>query len=175
MTPPESASVMNDKLAFEIPDLMGAKRRGFEYETATVKVAQDLEIKPAKTDMVVMTMRKLAEDYDARRMSAGYRWETKIAELTRTFNKAPGYGPSFVEFEKDATAEFGIKAAIELSELRKALKVTAPRPDAAKLAEFHLTDESAQLTLLKEAVDARADYIACEEAVAWVAKNTPEI
>ena len=173
MSPPEAASIMNDKLAYEIPDLMGAKRRGFEYEVVTEKVAQDLEVKPAKKDLVVLTMRKLAEEYDTRRLSASYRWETKMAELARLFNKAPGYGPNFLEFEKDAASEFGEAALPELLELRGTLKVKGPRLDVAKLAEYHLAEESPYLPLLKEALDARADYTACEEAVAWVVKNTP--
>ena len=175
MSPPEAASIMNDKLAYEIPDLMGAKRRGFEYEAVTEKVAQDHEVKPAKKDLVVLTMRKLAEEYNARRLSASYRWESKMAELARVFNKAPGYGPSFLQFEKDAAAELGDNALPELLELRNVLKVKGPRLESAKLAEYHIVDDSPHLPLLKEALDARADYTACEEAVSWVEKNTPTL
>ena len=175
---PQTASIMNDKLSHEIPDLMAAKRRGFELDNSRPKVATDLEVTPGRIDMVVLNMRKLADEFESRRMSAGYRWEEKLAELNRVFNKAPGYGPSFPDFCRDALSEHGEKVAVELDCMRRDLKLkTLPVDEAerAKLAEFHVAEDSPALTLLKEAYDARMEYQACEEAAGWVAKNTPVI
>lgn len=175
---PQSASVENDKLAFEVPDMMAAKRRGFELDNGTVKVASDHEVKPARTDMVVLTMRKLASEFESRRMQASFRWEQKIAALYDAFHKAPGYGPDFGAFEKDAYAEFGDNASLELESLRKDLRFAGrelPAEERAKLAEHHVSDETPALSLLKEALDARADYLSCEEAGAWVKTNMPSL
>lgn len=175
-TPPQSANIMNDKLAHEVPDMMAAKRRGFELDNGTVKVATDLEIRPARKDIVITTMRKLAEEFDIRRQSADFRWNTEMAKLAAAFNKAPGYGPNFREFEKDAFSEFGEEAVIEMAVLRDALKIafdhTTP-DERKKLAEYHVAADSKELGILKTALAARADFKACEEAEAWVKKHTP--
>lgn len=174
----QSASITNDKLAGEVPDMMAAKRRGFELDNGTVKVASDHEVKPARTDMVVLTMRKLGAEFESRRLQASFRWEQKIAALYDTFHKAPGYGPDFGAFEKDAYAEFGENASLELESLRTDLRFAGrdlPITERAKLAEHHVSNETPMLSLLKEALDARADYTSCEEASAWVKANMPSL
>lgn len=176
---PQSASIMNDKLSSEVPDMMASKRRGFELDNGSVKVASDNTPKAARTDMVILTMRKLAAEYDLARLAAGFRWEEKIAAIYDVFHKAPGYGPNFLEFEKDAFAEYSVdKVAVEIGALRSDLKITAlalSAADAEKLAEHRLTGDSRELRLLKEAADARSDYEANENAHAWVLKNTPSL
>lgn len=175
---PQTANTENDKLAGEVPDMMAAKRRGFELDNGTVKVASDHEIKPARTDMVVLTMRKLGAEFESRRLQASFRWEQKIAALYDTFRKAPGYGPDFGAFEKDAYAEFGDNASLELESLRKDLRLgesRIPADERAKLADHHVTEPSVHIGLLKEALDARADYVSCEEASVWVKDHMPPL
>jgi len=173
--PPESANIMNDKLSHEVPDMMAAKRRGFEFDLTVTKVAEDAEVKPAKKDVAIIVMRKLANEYDIRRQSAGFRWEQKMAALVDSFKRAPGYGPSFVEFEKDAYAEFGDRVQFEMEDLRADLRVKTSRisPDErAKLAEHRITENNLHMKLLGEALDARADYVASEQAKIWVEKHS---
>lgn len=174
--PPESASIMNDKLAHEIPDMMAARRAGY-VETAKTAAETPAETpRPPRKDFAILAMRKLAAEYDNRRLEAGHRWELKVAELYDHFKAAPGYGPSFALFAKDAAAAFGDDAMPELTSLWSDLRSNAPLPsgdDVAKLAEHHVYEDSADLERLKLAIEARKEYVACQEAVAWVVKHAP--
>lgn len=170
-TPPQSANIMNDKLAGEIPDMMAAKRRGFELDETVTKVASDDAPRPMKRDVAIPMLRKLAEEFDTRRLSAGYRWEAKMDAVRGAFNKAPGYGPDIVAFEKDAFAELGDDVMPEMGALLASLgRASSIREGAReKLSEFHLVEATftKQLALLKEACDARADYEACVAGEQW--------
>lgn len=147
----------------DLPDLMRAVRRpeqsaGSESE----KVASEPSEREAPAVLRLMRLRKLADNLDVEVKIAGARWESTIDELTRRFRKAPGYGPSFLDFEKDAMAAEGFSVAPELAALREALRLPAVSMAAEKVAalqERRIYEDSEELRLLKKAAAQRAAYV----------------
>lgn len=176
---PETANIHNDKLASEIPDMMREKRQGFKFEPVpeAEKVADYAE-KPAREDIVVMNLRKLASEFTIAKISAGAKWEEKLASLALTFKRAPGYGPKFVDFEKVAWAELGADASPEMAFLYEELRIKHSKPDLEKVAflqERVVTEETPELGLLKEAQAERQTYEKMTGALAWIDKNMPAL
>ena len=96
------------------------------------------------------------------------------------FKRAPGYGPKFSDFEKQAWAEFGPDVVPEITVLHEELRIPAAFPlfSAEKIAHLqaHLVvDESKELSLLKEAVAARQTHQKMSGALAWVDANMPAL
>jgi hypothetical protein len=176
--PPRPASVHNDKLANEVPDMMREKRLGRKFDGPLEEKTAEYTEKPAREDIVVMNLRKLATEFKLEKISAGAKWEEKLASLARTFKKAPGYGPKFSEFEKNAWAELGADASAEMAFLYEELRVKHTPPDFEKVAflqERVVTDETPELKLLKEACAERQTYEKMTKALAWVDKNMPAL
>ena len=179
-TPPMSANINNDKLASEIPDMMREKRQGFKFAPME-KTAADGEFVPAaekvpKADMVVLALRKLAENFEVEAIVAGNRWEDKLAQLANTFRRPAGYGPALDAFEKDAYAEYGTDVQPELSQLHHVLRtpyVKLPLEKVAELQERHVSDSTPELCLLKEARTARAEYHKFRGGLTWIERNMP--
>jgi len=164
-TVPQSANIENDKLASEIPDLMREKRLGgvFDVEKTAGEFEPVVE-RPLRHDLALIAGRKLAENFEIERFSAGRRWEEKIAALAKVFRRAPGYGPKFEEFEKDAYAEFGQDVLPELTQLWENMRSSGTyspltNEKVALLQDRRVTDGTAELALLKEAVEARHAYV----------------
>ena len=177
--PPQSANIHNDKLAGEIPNKMREKRLGmkFEYLEGEEKVASVSE-RPVRQDIVAMNMQKLASEFSLEKIAAGAAWERKLGELAASFKRAPGYGPKFSDFEKNAWADLGFEAAPEMAFLYETLKIERPLPPSTKVAHFQerfVAEDSRELTLLKEAHEARKLYQKYTSALAWVDKNMPEM
>lgn len=177
-TPPETANIHNDKLGHELPDLMKEKRLGHKFDPPVEeKIAEYVE-KPAREDIVVMNLRKLASEFTVEKIAAGAKWEDKLGSLAKVFRRAPGYGPKFTEFEKAAWADFGSEVAPEMAFLYEELRIKRAPPPQEKIAHLqgHLVvDESPELKLLKEAYEARQTYEKMTGALAWVDKNMPAL
>jgi len=178
---PQTANIHNDKLASmnEIPDMMREKRLGKKFDAIpeAEKVAEYTE-KPAREDIVVMNLRKLASEFTIAKLTAGNQWEEKLAMLTSAFKRAPGYGPNFNEFEKLAWADLGKEAAPEMVVLYEELKVKHAVPAAEKIAqlqEFFVVEDTPELKLLRQAHDARQTYHKMAGALAWVDANMPAL
>jgi hypothetical protein len=174
---PQSANIFNDKLAEEIPDLMREKRLGHKFDDAE-KVASEFvpaPEKPMRRDLAILALRKLAEDFNVEQIAAGRRWEDKIAALAQTFKRAPGYGPKLDDFEKDAYAEFGHDAVPELkqlwADLRRGEYAELINEKVAELQDRRVTEETPELALLKEAVDARHAYVKFRNGLEWIKKQ----
>lgn len=177
---PQTANVGNDKLASELPDLMKDKRRGFTLPDAPeVKTASEVDaVKPARPDVVAMNLRKLASEFSIEKLSAGARWEEKLGSLVTTFKRAPGYGPAFNSFEKEAWASFGSDVAPEMAFLYEELRLPNQTPSSEKVAhlvERMVVSDTKELGLLKEAVEARKTFQKMTGALAWIDKNMPAI
>jgi hypothetical protein len=177
--PPQTANIGNDKLANEIPDMMREKRLGQKFDPAplTEKVAEYAE-KPAREDIVVMNLRKLASEFTVAKISAGTKWEETLGALAQVFKRAPGYGPKFIDFEKTAWSELGLDASPEMAFLHEELKIKHSKPDLEKVAflqERLVVEDTPELRLLKEAHSARQDYQKMSGALAWVDKNMPAL
>lgn len=172
--PAQTANIHNDKLAGEVPDMMADVRRGFKLETpAAEKVAhEDVPERPMRRDMAILALRKLASEFEVERYAAGHRWEDKLAALTRTFRRLNG--PDFSAFEKDAFASFGEDVRPELEALvhdtRLKFALTGPEK-VAHLMDRHVVEDSTELTLLKEALEARREYVRFDNALKWVERN----
>lgn len=188
--PPQTANIGNDKLAGEIPDMMREKRLGKKFDVtiapasagATEKCAGATEAeyleKPAREDVVVMTLRKLAEEFTLARISAGTLWEEKLAALTQVFKRAPGYGPAFSDFEKQAWAILGADAAPEMAVLYEELRVSRLPPSSEKVAHLQsrlVVETTPELCILQDAHAARQDYLKMANALVWVEKNMPAL
>lgn len=177
--PPQTANIHNDKLASEVPDMMREKRLGRKFDPVPEeeKFAEYSE-KPAREDIVVMNLRKLASEFAIAKISAGAKWEEKLASLVKVFKKAPGYGPKFVDFEKCAWAELGAEASPEMAFLYEELRVKHSKPALEKVAflqERLVVEETPELKLLKEAHAERQTYEKMTGALAWIDKNMPAL
>lgn len=176
---PQSANIHNDKLAsaWDAPDMMVAKRLGREFDPpVTEKVASDDAPRPMRQDLAVLALQKLASEFEIERISAGHRWESLTDKLAAEFRKAPGYGPAFSDFEKDAYADHGMDAWPELKCVRETLRLPTTEPSSTKVAELqarHVTDDTRSLRTLKQAMDARADYERFTSGLDWIRQNMP--
>lgn len=157
----------------ELPDLMrGVRRPETNGTPVTEKVASEPVEREAPAQLQTMRLRKLADNLEVEVKIAGARWESTIDELTRRFRKAPGYGPSFLDFEKDAVASEGMAVVPELAALREALRLPATqisREKVASLQERHVYEDSPELVLLKKAAEQRDAYAALKNGHAEVA------
>lgn len=173
---PESATVLNDKLACELPDMMKEKRLGRKFDEIT-KTASEATERAPRRDMVVLNLQKLAADFEVEKVIEANRWEGQVSHLAKRFKKAAGYGPDYDAFEKDAMAEFGQECFPELMALRQDLR-RAPVPTIAEeklaqLQERHVTEETQELALLKTAMESRVRYVKLGRGLEWIAKNMP--
>ena len=177
--PPQTANISNDKLAGEVPDMMREKRLGKKFDPVpeAEKVAEYSE-KAARPDIVVMNLRKLAGEFTLARISAGAKWEEKLGSLAKVFKRAPGYGPKFRDFEKQAWADLGSEAAPEMAVLYEELKVPGLQMTSEKLAHLQdrlIVDNTPEIKLLREAHEARQTYQKMAGALEWVDKNMPAL
>lgn len=175
---PQTANIHNDKLAsaWDVPDQMMETRLGHKFDAPVQeKVASDEVVeRPMRRDLAVLAMRKLAEEFAVERVSAGQRWEAALDKLAAEFRKAPGYGPEYAAFEKDAFADHGTDVIPELTCLRASLKLAALMVDTSKVAslqERHVTEDTQPLRLLKQALAIRDDYEKFTAGLAWIEKN----
>ena len=174
----QSANIHNDKLAAEIPDQMREVRQGFKFELPVEKVAsEDAPEKPGRTDLVILNLQKLAEEFEIERQIYGQRWEDQLNKLAMEFRKI-GVKTDFEALEKDALATYGEDAVPELTYLGGLLRrvVAVPAPEKlAVLQERHLVEDNKFNALLKTAYDARQEYLRFEGGLEWIKKNTPKL
>jgi len=179
--PQESANVVNDKLAFEIPDRMREVRLGHAFDrpgdvkTASMEVPL---VPPVRRDLAILAARKLATDFEIDRRIAGSRWERAIETLASRFRKAAGYGPDHASFETDAWSEYAMDAQPELTALREVLRMPPLHPDQQKVAllrDHHVTSDTPELQILGEAVEDRRTFTKLSSGLAWLTRNTPRI
>ena len=181
---PQTASIHNDKLAsWDAPDQMVEKRLGHKFDVAPMeKTAAEMDAtyteRPMRRDLAILALRKLASEFEVEAISAGTRWEDAVNKLATEFRKAPGYGPVYMSFEKDAFAEHSMDCWPELVGVRDALRLPKMEPPLDKIAELkerHVTDDTRQLKMLKEAVEIRAEYQKFTAGLAWINDNTPAV
>lgn len=182
---PQSANIHNDKMssAWEITDQMVETRYGHKFDVhGTEKTAAEMDAsyaeRPMRKDLAVLALRKLADEFTVEKQSSGAQWEQALVKLAAEFRKAPGYGPDYVAFEKDAFSEHGMASWPELVCMREALRLPVIEPSATKVAELqerHVTEDTAQLRSLKTAMDLRADYERFSAGLQWVDTNMPEM
>ena len=179
---PQTASIHNDKLAsWDAPDQMVEKRLGHKFDVAPMeKTAAEMDAtyteRPMRRDLAILALRKLATEFEVEHLAAGARWESVVVKLAAEFKKAPGYGPAYGSFEKDAFSEHGMDCWPEIVGLRETLRLPEIQPSGVKIAELqarHVTDDTAQLKTLKHALEARADYEKFKAGLAWINENTP--
>lgn len=179
---PQTANIENDKLAsWDVPDQMTEKRFGRQFdEPAQEKTAAEMDAtysaRPMRKDLAVLALRKLGSEFEVEVIAAGRRWEDTMAKLAADFRKAPGYGPVYATFEKDAFAEHGMDAWPEIVCLRHDLHLPPIQPSSAKIAELqtrHVTDDTEQLRLLKQACEMRAEHAKFKAGLLWVRENMP--
>lgn len=179
---PQSANIHNDKMAsWDVPDQMVEKRFGHKFDAPLQeKTAAEMDAsyteRPMRHDLAVLALRKLASEFEVERLSAGAQWEVHLNKLAAEFKKAPGYGPVYGSFEKDAFSEHGMDCWPEIVGLRETLRLPPLEPSSVKVAELqarHVTDDTRQLKMLKQAVEARLDYEKFKAGEKWVADNMP--
>lgn len=148
------------KTAAAIPDMMRSVRG---YATTLEKVADytEPEERQAPKQLQTLRLRKMADELEVTVKVAGQRWEDAIQKLAYAFKKAPGYGPSYDEFEKSALAEWGLGVLPELTALRQDLRLPTLRITSEKVASFsdrHVVSDTPELTQLSAAIAARENY-----------------
>jgi hypothetical protein len=176
--PAQTANINNDKLAGVVPDMMTEKRLGKKFDLPTEEKTASEKEAPPREDIVVMNLRKLAEEFNIAKIAAGSQWEQKLGALAHVFKRAPGYGPTFKDFEKMAWADLGSEAAPEMAFLYEELRVTTPPPLAEKVAHLQerlVVEDTPELKLLKQAYVSRQTYTKMAGALAWIDKNMPAL
>jgi hypothetical protein len=152
-------------------------RQGFNFDApAQEKVASDdAPSKAPPRHLAKYALENLRDEFKIERMVEENAWEAKIAELSKRFRLAEGYGPSFAEFEKDAYAAFGSDAVPEMAGLCAELRRDFVLPTQEKVAALtarRVVDTSAlELRLLKEAGEARAAFEKYEAGLKWIAAH----
>jgi hypothetical protein len=173
--PLETATVDNDKLAFEVPDQMRAKRyAGVTLPDEPWNRAAVEKTAAARPDLSVMALRKVEDEFTVRKHAAAQAWEATLTKLAHLLRAAPGYGMTYEDFEKDAYAEFGTDAEPELTYLRELTHRPAGSLAAEKVAalqEYHAVDETPALDMFKAAHAERSEYVRLEKGMAWVAEQ----
>ncbi len=178
---PQSANVHNDKLAsaWSVPDFMVETRLGHKFDLPEeTKIASDETERPVRKDLTILALRKLAEEFEVEKISAGQRWEELTNKLAAEFRKAPGYGPNFHEFEKDALADFGMNAWPELVCVRDALHLPMDPPHWSKVAELEkhrVSSDTPASKLLEQAKFARHDHERFTMGLTWISDNMPSM
>jgi len=166
-----AADTSGDKVAEELPDLMRAVRRPFD-DSGTDKVASaEATEREAPRHLQVMRLRKLADELSVSITKEAMLWEDGVTALAKTFRRAPGYGPSHVDFEKAAMADIGADALPELEVIREELRLPAlglVRSKIAELGEFFTYEASPELTRLTAVVNHRRTYETLKQAHADV-------
>lgn len=179
---PQTANISNDKLAsWDAPDQMVEKRLGRPFDAPVQeKTAAELDAahagRPMRKDLAVLALRKLGSEFEVEAISAGRRWEDTMAKLAAEFRKAPGYGPQYAAFEKDAFADHGMDAWPEIVCLRHDLRLPDIAPPNEKIAELqvrHVTEDTPQLRMLKQACETRAEHAKFKAGLLWVRENMP--
>jgi hypothetical protein len=179
---PQTANIMNDKLAsWDAPDQMVEKRFGRQFDAPLQeKTAAEMDAgyteRPMRKDLAVLALRKLATEFEVEAISAGTRWENVANKLAAVFRKAPGYGPTYGAFEKDAFADHGMDCWPEIMCVREALRLPQIQPSSVKVAELqdrHVTENTPELRMLKEALEARAEYEKFTAGLKWINDNMP--
>lgn len=150
----------------EIPDLMRGVR-GYCTDPEKVAAYDEVSERIAPKQLELMRLRKMADELAVTTKTAAMRWESGVSALSRCFNKAPGYGPSYADFEKAALAAHGMAAVPELVALREDLKLPKLEVSAEKVA--HLSDkyaheETLELRLLADSVQNREHYLTLKTA-----------
>jgi hypothetical protein len=94
-----------------------------EQEVATEQ-PQNPEVSPAKRQMLIIKIRKVASELESKQHQAAYEYKDELDKLAADFAKL--YGSDFNEFEKDAFALRGELAVPVIADLRHCLRL--PRP-----------------------------------------------
>lgn len=149
------------KLASELPDLMRAER-GFcaELEKVADEGPEPIE-RTAPRNLELMRLHKMSAELEVSAKQAAIRWEDGLAKLASAFKKAPGYGPSFVDFEKAALSEHGPAARVELAAVREDLRLPAVSHSLEKVAELSdklAYESSTELSLIGNLIQERQQY-----------------
>lgn len=76
---------------------------------------------PARKSMVIIKIRKVAEELKDRELASAIEYKEELDKLAAEFAKL--YGPSYAEFEKDALALRGTQAIPVLSDVRSCLRM----------------------------------------------------
>jgi len=103
---------------------------------------------PAKQQMIIIKIRKVAADLTDKQHQAGFEYKEELDKLATEFAKL--YGPDFEEFEKDAYALRGDSALPVLADLRHCLKLAAaPRGAFVKQARVVDANTKEMRSLIK--------------------------
>lgn len=155
-----AAQPTSEKTAIELPDMMQSVRFPGD-ETAKEASAPDELPRSAPRNLEQMRLRKMAQELEVTAVQTAQRWESGMAKLAAIFKRAPGYGPSFHDFEKDAMAEWGGSVRAELEALRQDLRLPPKGVLSDKEASFfdtHVVVESEPLRILRQVVSDRENY-----------------
>lgn len=80
-----------------------------------------VSVSPQKKQMLIIKIRKVAEDLNDRRLQCAHEYKEELDKLATVFAKL--YGPDLDEFEKDAMSARGHAALPVLSDIRRCLRM----------------------------------------------------
>ena len=84
-----------------------------------------VSVSPAKRQMLIIKIRKVAEDLNDRRLQHACEYKEELDKLAAEFAKL--YGPNYAEFEKDAVSVRGRTALPVLADIRRCLRMPEMR------------------------------------------------
>ncbi len=118
-SPCEAPGGLND-LEGELPD-MTSQEETPEAPLADVGELAQPDVSPGKRQIMIIKIRKLAEEMDQRKITAALGYEEELDKLASEFARL--YGPDYEAFEKDAIDVHGGDAVSILSDLRMRLRL----------------------------------------------------
>jgi hypothetical protein len=86
-----------------------------------VDSASSGDLNPRRTQIMIIKIRKVAEELKLRKLAADIQYREEFDKLAADFSRL--YGPEFAEFEKDAIDTHGAAAMPLLTELRQAMRL----------------------------------------------------
>lgn len=127
---------------------------------------------PAKRQMLIIKIRKVASELENRQYETAYGYREELDKTAAEFAKQNG--PDFETFEKDAFALRGDMAIPIINDLRGCLRMPSTKVDEfPKLARV-VDSKTDEMRSLDELIKLNADYTAIKEARAHIQESVGE-
>lgn len=118
---------------------------------------------------MILRIRKVAEEIDSQRLQAAVQYREELDKLAGEFARL--YGPDFLEFEKDAYALYGDRAAGPMQDIRACLRLSMEKTAEVRAAvnPRRMVDSTGKLAHLYRSlrlmVEAQDHHLDCQRGL----------
>jgi len=154
------------EIADKVKGMLGQDVAGPAEEVVEETAAPAEPMSPKKRSMIIIKIRKVAEDLNDRKLQSAYEYKEELDKLASEFAKL--YGPDYDAFEKDAVSLRGAVATPILADIRQCLRlpgtVDTSHAKLARVVDGNTPEMRSLDTLLKLA----EEYSGCSAACTYV-------